>query len=214
MVRSLRAIFILTILVILSLLAAGQEATRGGRRRGDGQGSRIFGTVASIQADSITVNTRESRVVVKVTSDTQFRRDRQPAKLTDFKPGDRVLVAGDPTKDGMVARLVASGTRPDHPPTGEEMARMGLGKEFIAGEVKSINETKLTILRPDGQTQVIEVDENTSFRNDKGESVTLAEVKIGDRVAGRGELKNGVFVPRVLRVGVEFPGNRRPAATQ
>ncbi|HZS26333.1 MAG TPA: hypothetical protein VFB76_03820, partial [Candidatus Angelobacter sp.] len=71
---------------------------------------------------------------------------------------------------------------------------------FIAGEVKAINETKLTIARPDGQTQEIEVDENTSFR--KGmESITLPDIKVGDFVRGRGELKNNVFVPKELVVG-------------
>src|SRR4029077_4271391 len=75
-----------------------------------------------------------------------------------------------------------------------------LGKKFIAGEVKAINETKLTIARPDGQTQDIEVDENTSFK--KGaESITLPDIKVGDFVRGRGELKDSVFVPRELIVG-------------
>jgi len=44
------------------------------------------------------------------------------------------------------------------------------------------------------------VDENTSFRKD-GQSVTLADLKPGDHVFGRGELKNNVFVPETLNVG-------------
>jgi len=92
-------------------------------------------------------------------------------------------------------------------PSPEEMVKMGLGTKFIAGEVKSIEETRLTIARPDGQTQTIEVDENTSFRNSKGESATLADVKVGDRVMGRGDVKNGVFVPETLRFGTpQGPG--------
>jgi hypothetical protein len=78
--------------------------------------------------------------------------------------------------------------------------REDLGKKFIIGEVKSINETRLTIARPDGQTQEIEVDENTSFK--KGaESITLPDIKAGDLVRGRGELKDNVFVPKELIVG-------------
>jgi hypothetical protein len=76
-----------------------------------------------------------------------------------------------------------------------------MGKKFIAGEVAKIEDTKLTIKRVDGETQVIQVDENTSLRNSKRESVTLADVKVGDRVFGRGDLKDGVFVPAVLNVG-------------
>ena len=33
-----------------------------------------------------------------------------------------------------------------------------------------------------------------------GESITLADIKVGDSVAGRGELKGGVFVPSELGV--------------
>jgi hypothetical protein len=66
--------------------------------------------------------------------------------------------------------------------------------------VKAINETKLTIARPDGQTQEIEVDENTSFKRGS-ESITLPDIKVGDFVRGPGELKNNVFVPKELAVG-------------
>src|SRR5262249_39723716 len=78
--------------------------------------------------------------------------------------------------------------------------REDLGKKFIAGEVKAINETKLTIARPDGQTQDIEGDENTSFKKG-GESITLPDIKVGDFVRGRGELKDNTFVPKELMVG-------------
>ncbi|MGZ4855902.1 MAG: hypothetical protein ACXVKH_11870, partial [Candidatus Angelobacter sp.] len=57
-----------------------------------------------------------------------------------------------------------------------------------------------TILRPDGETQEIEVDENTSFKK-AGESVTLPDIKVGDFVRGRGELKDNVFTPKELIVG-------------
>jgi hypothetical protein len=75
-----------------------------------------------------------------------------------------------------------------------------MGKKFIAGQVKAINETKLTIARPDGQTQEIEVDENTSFKKD-GQSVTLPDIQVGDFVHGQGALKGDTFVPKELIVG-------------
>jgi hypothetical protein len=93
-------------------------------------------------------------------------------------------------------------------------------------------------LRPDGVTQVIGVDEETSFRhggrrmaamiNGSGpveagggqsagsgageESVTLADVKVGDRVVGPGTVKNGVFVPTEL--GVMDPAAMRERRRQ
>jgi hypothetical protein len=75
-----------------------------------------------------------------------------------------------------------------------------MGKKYIVGTVKAINESKLTIARTDGQTQDIEVDKNTSFRRFR-ESITLPDIKVGDFVMGRGEIKNKVFVPKTLNVG-------------
>jgi hypothetical protein len=90
---------------------------------------------------------------------------------------------------------------------GMMMMREEMGKKIIAGEIAKIDGTSLTINRPDGQTQVIQVDETTSFRNPRRESITLADIKVGDRVFGRGDLKDGVFVPAVLNVGA--PGEMR-----
>ncbi len=84
------------------------------------------------------------------------------------------------------------------------------GKSYILGEVTKIDGTKLTIKKPDNTEQVIEVDDDTSFRSGR-ESVTLAEVKIGDFVRGQGALKNGVFVPKELNAG-RARGARQGAA--
>ena len=75
-----------------------------------------------------------------------------------------------------------------------------IGKKFIVGDVKAIDGTKLTIARPDGETQTIAVDENTSFKKE-GESITLADFKVGDHVFGPGEVKDGTFVASRLMVG-------------
>ena len=111
-------------------------------------------------------------------------------------------------------------------------AREGMGKVYITGKVTAIDldGLKLTVLRPDGVSQVIGVDEQTSFKrggrrmaalasgagvgevgngagngadangSPGGESITFADVKVGDSVAGRGALKNGTFVPTELGV--------------
>jgi hypothetical protein len=126
-----------------------------------------------------------------------------------------------------------------------------MGKTYITGKVTAIDmdAPKVTVLRPDGVTQVIGVDEQTSFKRGGrgmaamasgagvvdmgggppdgsrrgtgagtgeagngggGESITFADVKVGDTVAGRGALKNGTFVP--TEFGVMDPaamGQRR-----
>jgi hypothetical protein len=94
---------------------------------------------------------------------------------------------------------------------------------------------KLTVMRPDGVSQVIEVDEGTSFKRGGrgmvsmmngsgpvagqgpggGESITLADVKVGDTVMGPGALKNGVFVPTQLGVmDAAAMGQRRRRAAE
>ena len=46
---------------------------------------------------------------VTTTSDTRFRKDRQEAKLSDFKVGDTVMVRGDSAGDDKwTAQMIAS----------------------------------------------------------------------------------------------------------
>jgi hypothetical protein len=172
--------------------APGSELPRHGQRW-----TGVAGTITVIDNGKITLKTLDGQTAQVTTSEhTHFRKKQQAAKLSDFKVGDQIFVGGD-SKDGVwQAEMVAS-----RPP-----GRLGgdfgedLGKRFIVGEVKAINGTRLTILHPDGVTQDITVDENTSFRKGK-ESITLGELKIGDHVFGPGEMKKDVFVPAVLNVG-------------
>ncbi len=217
----LTATLVLACLSLASFAQERQGPPGGGRFAGL---QRVSGTLESIASDKLVIKDAEGKsTTVKITSETQFRKDRQPAGLGDFKTGDRVVAAGKSGSDGIVvAQFVAAGQmmrggRGEGGPMGapggmegghlspEEMVRMGLGTRFIAGEVKKIDGTNLTILRPDGQTQVITVNEDTSFLNGKNESVTLADLKAGDHVRGRGEMKNGVFVPEALHVGGSSP---------
>jgi hypothetical protein len=131
-------------------------------------------------------------------------------------------------------------------------AHENMGKTYITGKVTAIDmdALKLTVMRPDGVSQVIGVDEQTSFKRGGrgmaaiangggvidiggggggggrgmgagagtgagpgvagtgagagngggGEGITFADVKVGDMVAGRGALKNGLFMPTELGV--------------
>ncbi len=202
------------VLLLFSTAIAQQEGPpRQGARWADQ--ARVTGQISAIRADAVDVLTPDNKTVtVKFTADTRFRKNRAPATLGDFKIGDMVFAIGEQKKDGtFTIRMLASGMPgAGGPPQGGMMGGMSredLGKKFVMGQVKNIDETKITILRPDNVEQVIEVDESTSFRNTKNESVTLADIKIGDQVGGRGELKNGVFVPEVLRIGMPRPRGER-----
>ena len=101
-----------------------------------------------------------------------------------------------------------------------------------------LDNARMTVLRADKVSQTIGFDETTSFKRGRagrgggfggggfggggggaeapantsapaGESITLADVKVGDEVAGQGVLKSGVFVPTQLNVTTPGQGRRR-----
>ncbi|HMF91668.1 MAG TPA: DUF5666 domain-containing protein [Candidatus Angelobacter sp.] len=194
-------------LVALSAWAQPQE------RRNLPPGDNVFGKVTSVSKDSLVLAPLMGGdpVTVKISENTRLTKERQPVKLEEIKSDDVVFARGNLNGNVMEAAMVGvvnpqmvqrfeqgGGPGGGRGPGG--FNREDLGKKFIAGEVKAINETKLTIARPDGQNQDIEVDENTSFKKGN-ESITLPDIKPGDFVRGQGELKNGVFVPKELIVG-------------
>jgi hypothetical protein len=165
--------------------------------RGDRSGRNgVFGKITAMSGASVTLKTPDGQdAQVTLTEKTQYSKDRQPVKLTDFQVGDMAFVRGKSTgANTWEAEMLASRSG-----AGGDF-REGLGKRFIAGEIKSIDATSLTIARPDGVSQTIKVDEDTSFKK-KGESATLGDLAVGDHVFGRGALKGDVFVPAVLNVG-------------
>ncbi len=171
----------------------------------------VMGEITAVRGNQLTLKTMDGKMATVTLNDkTAYRKDGQDAKQSDFKVGDRIAVRGEQKDDGAwSAQTIITRSSP-----GLAALQEGMGKQFIIGEIKSIDGLKLTILRPDGQTQVIAVDESTSFRKD-GQSVTLGDFKVGDQVYGRGALKDGVLVPSVLNNGeLRFGtgGTPQPAA--
>lgn len=159
----------------------------------------VSGTITAIKDDGLTMNTAQSESVsVKVSAETRFQRDQKDAHLADFKIGDTVMILGEQDANGTwTARLVATG--PDTSKGGGLFAgpppnAQDSGKTFIVGELKKIEDTKLTIRRPDGVDQMAQVDANTKFINARGETVKLADFKPGDHISGIGGVKDGVVV--------------------
>lgn len=210
----MKKLLLVTALLGGSFMAApAQTQERGGMNMLPGE--NVVGKVTAANKDSLTILPLMGGdpVTVKVSESTRVTKERQPIKLEEIKTDEIVFARGKLNGNTMDAAIVGvvnaemiQRMHGDGAGGGGGGAMMGgfnredLGKKFIAGEVKAINETRLTIARPDGQTQDIEVDENTSFK--KGtESVTLPDIKVGDFVRGRGELKDNVFVPKELIVG-------------
>jgi hypothetical protein len=218
---------------------AGQDGPRQGGAAFAG-GQLVRGTVTAATADHLTVKTETGDVYqVSLSANTRLTKDRQPVKATDIKVGDGVGAMGVLDAPTKTVHAVFVGVIDAEQ---VKKARENMGKTYITGKVTAIDmdALKVTIMRPDGVSQVIGVDEQTSFKkggrgmaamasgapmemgsgtgggrgnsggtgagsgmsagNGGGESITFADIKVGDTVAGRGALKNGVFVPTELGV--------------
>ena len=232
---------VVSALPVMVLAQNGQDGPRPGAAAFAG-GQMVRGTVTAATADHLTVKTETGDVYqVSLSANTRLTKlaDRQPVKATDIKVGDGVSAMGVLDAPTKTVHAVFVGVIDAEQ---VKKARENMGKTYITGKVTAIDmdALKVTVLRSDGVSQVITVDEQTSFKkggrgmaalasggpmdmggggagsgrgnsgngggagagagSGGGESITFADVKVGDTVAGRGALKNGVFVPTELGV--------------
>jgi Domain of unknown function (DUF5666) len=171
----------------------------------DSQARPVAGKITAIQGGTIQIATLDGgAITVKVTDKTEYRKDRQAAKLGDFKVGDLVFVRGEESADRTVTAQMI-GARSEGGPDGGGRGPGGghnfgeTGKDFVVGEVKSIDAPRLTILRPDNVSQTLELNEETSLRKGR-ESITMADIQTGDHVVARGAVQNNTFVPKNVMV--------------
>jgi len=197
---------------------AGQAGSGQGLGRGAGRPG-VFGKITAINGQTLEIATRDGQTVtVKITGDTQFRKDREAAKLSDFKVGDMVGIRGDENPDHTwTAQMI--GSRPNGGFRGGQGAGEGrgaaegrgpggpgmrqqlgvLGQDYVVGEIKAIDAPSLTILRPDNVTQSVQLDENTSLRKGR-DSITMADIQPGDHVFIRGGMVNNSFQPKNVMI--------------
>jgi len=176
----------------------GRNSGRGGAKDGHG----TVGKITAIHGNLLQVARPDgSTVTINLTDKTEFRKDRQAAQLADFKVGDFVMARGDENADHSVTAQSLSGRSANGGPgvmgagSGGGAAFGEMGKDFVAGVVKSVDAPKLTVLRADNVTQTLELNEDTSLRRGR-ESITMADIQTGDHVVVRGGLQNNVFVPK------------------
>jgi hypothetical protein len=171
----------------------------------EGRTPALFGKIASIGNASVQLTTPDgTTATVKITDKTEYRRDRQAAKLQDFKAGDIIFVRLDEKVGGEPTALLigsrsGAGQEGGRGPGGGMMMTGEMGKDFVVGEVKSVDAPKLTLLRADNVTQTLELTEQTSLRRGR-ESVTMADIQPGDHVVVRGAVENNTFVPKNVMV--------------
>ena len=196
---------------------------------------RVAGEVTAVSGSTLTVKTEDGGMMQVVTTDnTRVMKGRGvTVKIADLKVGDGVTAAGNldaPNKTLHAAIVFAVDAAQV-----KEM-KENLGKTYIVGKVTAIDldNAKMTVERPDHVMQTIGFDETTSFRKggrgagrmgpgagaaaaaaagaapvEGGESITLADIKVGDTVRGTGTVKAGTFVPTQVVVATPGQGGRR-----
>src|ERR1700692_2099828 len=127
----------------------GRGSGRGGPRDGHG----TIGKITAMNGKSLQVAKPDgSTVTVNLTDKTEYRKDRQPAQFSDFKVGDFVMVRGDENSDHSITAQSLSGRSANGPGgtgagPGGGAAFGEMGKDFVAGVVKSVDAPKLIVLR-------------------------------------------------------------------
>jgi hypothetical protein len=206
-----------------------------------GNGGRMVqGTVTAVAPDHVAVKTVQGEVYqVSVTPNTRVMKGREPMKFADVHLRDGVGAMGeiDPANKTVHAMMMMVVTAEDMQKAKDAMGKTFISGTVTAiDEVKlTIKRTDGVeqVIMVDEDTSFRRgaipggmagmgfggrqgggqrpAGAGAPAPAPAGESITLADVKVGSMVAGPGTLKNGVFVPTTL--GVSDPGaarQRRP----
>ena len=194
------------------------------------QGRMVRGTVTATEADHLTLKTEAGETYqITVTTNTRLMKDRQPVKLADVHAGDGVGAMGvidAPTKT-VHAAVVMVVDAAEVKKMKQDMGKTYISGKVTAiddvqltihrsdGVDQKITVDEGTSFKKGGRGA------GMAFRGEgfgggtgsgqaraggsgaagsEGESITLADIKVGDMVIGPGSLKAGVFVPTQLSV--------------
>ena len=223
-------------MMLLSVVAGVRAQDSGEMQQGGGRGQfagmqRVAGEVTAVAGTTLTVKTEDGSMQVVTTDNTRVMKGRGvTVKIADLKVGDGVMAAGmldAPNKTLHAAIVFATDAAQV-----KEM-KENLGKTYIVGRVTAIDmdDAKMSVERPDHVAQTIGFDETTSFKKGvrgmrmgagggaaggdeaSGESITLADIKVGETVRGTGTVKGGTFVPTELVVMERGPRGSGDAAS-
>jgi hypothetical protein len=189
-----------------------------------------MGTITSVGVDRFEIKKPDgSTQTILVNDQTHYRQrqqdQQQDIQLEDLKVGDHVLVRGAPNADKQVVAVGVNrvseemfqriqsgnfGGAGGGPGGGQAGAgggglgpgggqgRPGAGNR-AGGEILSINQNQIKVRGWQGET-IIVVNDQTTFSKE-GQSITLKDLKVGDRIFATGKQVNGQFVATEIRSG-------------
>jgi len=185
---------------LMSDVVLSQDTPSDKQAPGEERRMPVFGKITAVRDGVLEIqNPNGETVVVKLTPQTEFRKDRQAAKRSDFKVGDVIVVRGQENSDHTWTAQMIGARSANGEGRGPNMQAGTLGKDYVVGEVKAVDAPRISVLRSDNVTQSIELNEDTSLRKGR-DSITMEDVQVGDHLVARGAVQNDVFVPKFVMV--------------
>ncbi len=235
----LSVLLVLALSIVTSLAAQQNASSQGQQppRQGMGGPPPVMGTITSVGVDRFEIKKPDGTTqTVMVNDQTHFRQrvegQQQPQELQleDLKVGDHVMVRGTPNADKQVVavgvnRVTAeqferfqSGGGPGGggpgggggwgPGGGGPGGGAGMEGTRAGGEFVSINGSQIKVQSRRGGERVIVVNDQTTF-NKEGQSITLKDLKVGDRIFAMGKEANGQFMATEVHSGRPGGGGGR-----
>jgi hypothetical protein len=190
-------------------------------------GEPVMGTITSVGVDRFEIKRPDGTTqTVVVNNQTHFRQRQeqqqqpQELQLEDLKVGDHVIVRGTPNADKQVVAMgvnrvteeqfqrFQSGGGPGGP--GGGMGPGGGGPNAgnrAGGEIVSINGNQIKVQGRRGE-RIIVVNDQTTF-DKEGKTITLKDLKVGDRIFAMGKEADGQFVATEVHSGRPGGGGGR-----
>ncbi|MGO9206951.1 MAG: DUF5666 domain-containing protein, partial [Candidatus Limnocylindrales bacterium] len=192
-----------------------------------------MGTITSVGVDRFEIKKPDGTTqTVMVNGQTHFRQRQegqpqpQELQLEDLKVGDHVFVRGTPNADKQMVAVgvnrvteeqfqrFQSGGGPGGGPGGAGgFGGGGMGPggggpmagNRAGGDILSIDGNQIKVRGRQGERTIV-VNDQTTFSKE-GQTITLKDLKVGDRIFAMGKDANGQFVATEVRSG--RPGQGR-----
>ncbi|MEA3338800.1 MAG: DUF5666 domain-containing protein [Chloroflexota bacterium] len=154
------------------------------------EADRVFplaGEVDSIGDDALTIETEHGPATIHVNDETEYRIPgvEEPG-LDDLDEGLKVILKGTLNADGsLLAQMVAA------PHVGPRQGR-------LQGNVMAVEGDTFTVHSGRGRTLSVLTGETTEFRVPGVENPSIADLQVGDHVAGEGEVDEDGIVRAAL----------------
>ena len=178
--------------------------------RGMGQAPGVFGTVASVSGNTLTVT---SKMGPGGTAGTTYTVDATNATVTkngasssvsNVSTGDTVMVQGTVSGTSVTATSIRDGLPQGQKP--QTPVIQGNGQPVIGGNVTAINGSTLTVTNKSNVTYTVDA---TSATVEKGNAVSsISNVAVGDNVVVQGTVNgNAVTASSVIDSGAAPTAN-------